>query len=325
MGVSAEGLRADGRSALARAAAGVYHGAMSETSLPTPPARSLQDLVALLTLDRLDATTYRGRPEDPGWGRLYGGHVYAQALAAAAATVPGDRPVHTHQGTFLLPGDVAAPITYVVDVARDGRSFSSRRVAAYQREAMIFHATCSFHTPEPGFEHQDGMPDTVPPESVATEAEMMATLSSRLPQRVRDFLVSTNAFELRPTPPLDDPIAPSVRPARRDVWLRGVGEAPDDPAVHAMLLAYASDYLFLTTALMPHGVSWLSRDMHVATLNHALWFHAPFRVDDWLLHAIHSPRASQARGLVQGAFYTPGGVLVATSTQEGLMRHAPRA
>jgi acyl-CoA thioesterase-2 len=295
---------------------------MSPHPTTPSPARSLADLVALLTLERLDATTYRGRPEDPGWGRLYGGHVYAQALAAAAATVPEGRPVHSHQGTFLLPGDVDAPITYTVEVARDGRSFSSRRVSAWQREQMIFHATTSFHTPEAGFDHQDPMPDTVPPEAVATESEMMAALADRLPPRVRDFLVTSSAFELRPTPPIDDPVAPAKRPPRRDVWLRGLGAAPDDAPTHAMLLAYASDYLLLTTSLLPHGVSWLSPDMHVATLNHSLWFHAPFRVDDWLLHAMHSPRASQARGLAHGALYTPQGVLVATSAQEGLIRQA---
>lgn len=286
----------------------------------TSPARTINQLIELLTLERVDATTYLGRPEDPGWGRLYGGHVYAQALAAASATVPEGRAVHSHQGTFLLAGDVDAPLTYVVDVARDGASFSSRRVAAYQNDKMIFHATTSFQAPAEGYEHQDPMPEVPSPEAIPSEAEAVSAWAHRLPEKVREALVTPGAFELRLSPALDDPIAPTPHPPNRNVWLRGVGAIADTPSLHAMLLAYASDYLLLTTAMLPHGASWLNPGMHVATLNHSLWFHAPFRADDWLLHTMHSPRASGARALAQGALYTPDGILVATSMQEGLIR-----
>lgn len=286
----------------------------------------LADLIALFDLEARDDDTFLGEARDPGWGQLYGGHVYAQALAAAQRTVEGDRPVHAHAGTFLLTGDVNVPITYVVDRMRDGRSFTSRRVTAYQRDEVIFHATTSFQVPQDGLDHQDPMPAVPPPEAVETEEQIFEALAAKLPPEFGDRLrqLPKPAFELRITPPLDDANRPTPLPPDRHVWLRTLGALPDDPRLHACLLAYVSDYYLLSTSLMPHGESWLSPRMRVATLNHALWFHERFRVDEWLLHTMHGPRSSHSRGLSQGAFYTRKGVRVATSTQEGLIRPRKR-
>ena len=190
----------------------------------------LDELVALLSLEPLNAETFSGRPAGPGWGQLYGGHVYAQALAAAQRTVGPERGVHVHTGSFLRTGDVNAPITYVVERCRDGASFSNRRVTAYQHEQVIFHGTCDFQVAEPGLAHQDPMPVVPPPEAVPNELEMFKALEPQLSEARKAVLarVPKPAFDLRPFPLLDDPDHPSTHTARRDVWLRAIGELPDD-------------------------------------------------------------------------------------------------
>ena len=281
---------------------------------------SLEELVELLHLEELDENLYRGRSEDPGWGRLYGGHVLGQALAAAQRTVEPDRQVHSLHSYFLLAGDVDRPVIYDVDRIRDGGSFTTRRVVARQRGRAIFHLSASFQRREMGFEHQVPMPPVPPPEQVPNELETLAPYAQRLPPPVRERMLAPHAFEMRPVEPPTDPITLEVRPPLRRVWIRGRGQVGDDPAVHAALLAYISDYSFIGPALLPHGMSWLTPGMQVASLDHAMGFHGEVRVDEWLLHVMESPRASHGRGLVHGRIYAADGRLVASSAQEGLMR-----
>jgi acyl-CoA thioesterase II len=268
---------------------------------------SLEELVKLLALERIDEDLYRGQSEDLGWHRLYGGHVLAQALSAAQQTVEPDRRVHSLHSYFLLAGDVSVPVIYHVDRIRDGGSFTTRRVVAKQKGRPIFHLSASFQTLEKGFEHQDAMPKTCSPDELGPEADELA---KRAP----------GPFDFRPCEPMEDPIAPTKSGPRRDVWIRGRGKLGDDPALHATLLAYVSDFFFVGTSLLPHGVSWLTPGMQVASLDHAMWFHDDFRADDWLLHSMESPRAARGRGLVRGRVFARDGRLVATSTQEGLIR-----
>ena len=268
---------------------------------------TLEELVDLLSLERLDEDLFRGKSEDLGWGRLYGGHVLAQALSAAQQTVSADRRIHSLHSYFLLPGDVTLPVIYDVDRIRDGGSFTTRRVVAKQRGRAIFHLSASFQTLEDGFEHQDTMPAVASADDLGPDADPIA---KRGP----------GPFDFRPVDPMDDPVAPAVRPPRRDVWIRGRGKLGDDPTLHATLLAYVSDFFFVGTSLLPHGVSWLTPGMQVASLDHAMWFHADLRADRWLLHSIESPRAARGRGLVRGRVFAEGGLLVASSAQEGLIR-----
>jgi acyl-CoA thioesterase II len=284
----------------------------------------LTTLVNLLALERIEENLFRGQSQDLGWGTVFGGQVLGQALSAAAQTVPPERHVHSMQAYFLRPGDVAKPIVYDVDRIRDGSSFSTRRVVAIQSGKPIFNLAASFQKVEPGFEHQDEMPAAPPPESLATERERSAALLQRLPSLLRGRRFAESPFDLRPVDVVDDPFLPRPRPPHRMVWLRAVDTLPDDPALHRYLLAYISDNSFMTTALLPHGVTWFTPGMQLASLDHVMWFHQPFRIDDWLLHVIDSPSASGARGLVRGRIFTRAGRLVASTAQEGLMRQRPQ-
>ncbi len=280
----------------------------------------LDELVTLLALERIEENLFRGQSQDLGWGTVFGGQVLGQALSAAARTVPADRLVHSLHAYFLRPGDVSKPIVYDVDRIRDGTSFVTRRVVAIQNGHAIFNLAASFQKEEGGLEHQDDMPDAPPPESLQTEQERMAPYASRLPRFYRERALAQRPFEMRPVEPADDPFLPIPKPPQRRVWLRTVDHLPDDPALHRYLLAYVSDYSFLTTALLPHAVTWLTPGMQVASLDHIMWFHQPFRVDQWLLHVVDSPVAHGARGLVRGRVFTQDGRLVATTSQEGLIR-----
>ena len=284
-------------------------------------SKILDELVSLLALERLEENLFRGQSQDLGWGTVFGGQVLGQALSAAAYTVPVDRQVHSLHAYFLRPGNVAKPIVYDVDRIRDGGSFTTRRVVAIQGGRPIFNLAASFQSLEKGFEHQDAMPATLPPESVPTEQERFAEHAHRLPPLMQERAVAPRPFELRPV--IDtaiDPFLPAVQPPQRRMWLRTVEQVADDPALHRSLLAYASDYSFLGTALLPHGVGWLTPGMQVASLDHVMWFHQAFRVDEWLLHVMDSPAASGSRGLVRGRIFTRDGRLVASTSQEGLIR-----
>jgi acyl-CoA thioesterase II len=284
----------------------------------------LAELVALLTPERLETNLFRGQSQDPGWGTVYGGQVLGQALACAAQTVEqvgaGHRAVHSLQSYFLRPGDVNKPIVYEVDRIRDGQSFATRKVVAIQAGQAIFNLAASFQVIETGLSHQAPMPAAPPPMSLPTDQERCAAFADQLPIGLRERMVAPRPFEMRTVEDPGNPLQPHVCEPSRRVWLRTTESLPDDPTLHACLLAYASDYSFLTTALQPHRVSWLTPGMQAASLDHVMWFHAPLRVDGWLLHAIDSPRASGARGFVRGSIFTESGELVASTAQEGLMR-----
>lgn len=280
----------------------------------------LDELVTLLALERIEENLFRGQSQDLGWGAVFGGQVLGQALSAAVQTVPPERHAHSLHAYFLRPGDVKRPIVYDVDRIRDGSSFTTRRVVAIQGGKAIFNLAASFQKLEDGFEHQDEMPAVPPPESLPTEHELRAAYAPRLPPLIRKRLLAESGFELRPVEAADDPFLPAPKPPRRMVWLRTVERLPDDPALHNYLFAYASDRAFITTSLLPHGVTWFTPGMQVASLDHVMWFHQLFRVDEWLLYVMDSPAAHGARGLVRGRVFTRDGRLVVSTAQEGLIR-----
>lgn len=279
----------------------------------------LASLVDLLSLERLDRDFFRGQSQDLGWGAIFGGQVLGQALSAAAQTVPDDRPVHSLHGYFVRAGDVRRPILYQVDRLRDGRSFTTRRVVAVQEGEAIFSLEASFQVQEDGFEHQDAMPEAPDPDTLRSERDLALSIAGELPEALRAMATAERPVEIRPVEPRD-PRRPRVTRPRRLMWYRAVDELPDNPALHRYLLAYASDFSFLGTAMDPHGVSWLSPGMQVSSVDHVMWFHRPFRFDDWLLYVVDSPSASGGRGLVRGQFFDRQGRLVASCAQEGLIR-----
>ncbi len=283
-------------------------------------SKVLDDLVKLLALERIEENLYRGQSQDLGWGTVFGGQVLGQALSAAVHTTPPDRHVHSLHAYFLRPGNVSMPIVYDVDRIRDGSSFTTRRVVAIQAGRPIFNMSASFQLDEPGLDHQDPMPDAPPPESCPTEQERYAKFAHRLPQPLRERAVMERPFELRTTDPEDDPFAPAPRPPKRMIWVKATARLPDDPALHRYLLAYVSDFSFVTTSLIPHGITWITPGYQLASIDHVMWFHRPFRVDEWLLHVVESPSASGSRGLVRGRVFSRSGALVATTAQEGLVR-----
>ena len=280
----------------------------------------LDELVTLLRLERIEENLFRGQSQDLGWGTVFGGQVLGQSLSAAVQTLGGDRHVHSMHAYFLRPGDARKPIVYDVDRIRDGSSFTTRRVVAVQGGHAIFNMAASFQKEEPGFEHQDSMPEAPAPESLLTDQEHLRPHVGRLPEFARERALAERPFEMRAVDPDPDPLVPSKRAPIRKVWLRAIGQLPDDPALHAYLLAYASDFAFMTTSLLPHGVSWFTPGMQVASLDHIMWFHRTLRVDDWLLYDIDSPVARGARGFARGRIFTRDGKLVASTAQEGLIR-----
>jgi acyl-CoA thioesterase-2 len=284
----------------------------------------LASLVTLLALEKIEENLFRGQSRDLGWGTVFGGQVLGQALSAAMQTVPSERVVHSLHAYFLRPGDVSKPILFEVDRIRDGGSFNTRRVVAIQSGAAIFNMAASFHKTEDGFEHQDPMPDVPPPDQVPTDQERLLRAADRVPPALIDRYTAQGAFEIRSVDALDDLFHPSPLPPKRAVWLKTTAPLTGDAALHASLLAYVSDYAFLGTALFPHGVTFFSGEVQVASLDHVMWFHAPFRVDEWLLHVIDSPHAGGSRALVRGRVFTRDGRLVASTAQEGLVRKRTR-
>ena len=279
----------------------------------------LANLLAQLGLERIEQNIFRGQSQDLGWGAIFGGQVVGQALSAAVQTVGPDRHVHSLHGYFLRQGDAKRPVVYEVDPIRDGKSFTTRRVVAVQGGHAIFSLEASFQLEEPGLDHQEESPNTVPPDDLQSDQQRWAEVAANLPSPLKEMATADRPIEIRQVDPTSL-LKPEVRPPHKRVWLRASDALPDDPLVHRILLAYASDFSFLTTALQPHGVSWLSPKLQIASLDHAMWFHRPFRIDDWLLYVIDSPSASGARGLVLGRFYDRQGRLVASAAQEGLIR-----
>ena len=287
----------------------------------------LEKLLSVLRLERIEENIFRGESQDLGWGRVFGGQVLGQALSAAEQTVDDERKVHSLHAYFLRPGDASKPIVYQVDPIRDGRSFTTRRVVAVQGGKAIFNLSASFQIDEEGFEHADMMPEAPAQDNLMSEQELAKNYLDQLPEHIfqsvpdamRDRALAKRPIEIRPVNPLD-PVRPSIRGPHRQLWLKAAGHLPDDPAVHRYVLAYASDFHFLITSMQPHGASWLTPGMQVASLDHAMWFLRPLRMDEWLLYDVVSPSASGSRGLVTGRFFNQDGKLVAYSTQEGLIR-----
>jgi len=277
------------------------------------------DLLHLLELEPLEVNIYRGVNRDLGTGRVFGGQVFAQALVAARRTVDAPREAHSVHGYFLRAGDLKAPIVYFVDRPRDGGSFTSRRVTAIQHGEAIFHLSASFHVHEPGLEHQATMPDVPPPESIESELDILRGRENELPASLRKVLTQDRPLDFRSVAPRD-PIEHEPGEPLRQVWFKCIESLPNEPIVHQAILAYASDYGMLPTALLPHDVSYRDPQLMLASLDHTLWMHRDFRADDWLLYSIDSPSASGARGFVRGQVFTRDGRLVASVAQEGLIR-----
>jgi len=284
------------------------------------PQQAVDDLIALLDLEPIEVNIFRGVSPDVKVQRVFGGQVAGQALVAAARTV--DRPearVHSLHAYFLRPGDPTVPILYEVDRLHDGRSFLTRRVVAIQHGKVIFNLSASFHMPEEGFDHQAPMPVDVPaPESLPDFKTRWAPWADSLGEWY-DLPRPIDMRYVDWTPPdRKEPLPP-----RQRVWLRADGDLPDDPVLHTCVLTYASDMTLLDTTLLPHGGSYMDQSITMASLDHAMWFHRPFRVDGWLLYDQDTPSASDARGLARGLIYTEAGSLIGSVVQEGLIRPRP--
>jgi acyl-CoA thioesterase-2 len=277
----------------------------------------LDRLIELLDLEELEVNIFRGRSPQENRQRVFGGQVAGQALVAAGRTVE-DRVVHSLHAYFLRAGDPTIPILYEVDRIRDGKSFTTRRVVAIQRGRAIFHLSASFQRLEDGPEHQDAMPDAPDPETLEPWAEWMTERLGGVSDAVKQWFLRDRPIEVR-----------YVRPEsggrgtpRQLVWIRARGKLPDSPLLHQCVVAYASDLTLLDTAQIPHGITWADPRYQVASLDHAMWFHRPFRADEWLLYAQESPSAAAARGLCMGRLFTRDGRLAVAVAQEGLMRPA---
>jgi len=277
----------------------------------------VQEVLALLDLEKIEENIFRGLSPAGRPQRVFGGQVLGQALVAATRTVDESRPCHSFHGYFLRAGDPRVPILYEVDRSRDGGSFTARRVVAIQHGEQIFTLAASFQKPESGFEHQAPMPEVPPPESLEDEQQARLRDESLAPA-IRDWLARPRPFETRSVISRGFGDRP-VRDAADNIWIKVRDPLPDDPALHRALLAFASDMSLLDTSLLPHGKSIFS-NVQVASLDHAMWFHRPFRADQWLLYVQDSPSASGARGFNRGAIYSREGVLVASVAQEGLIR-----
>ena len=283
-------------------------------------AHSTQALIELLDLEPIERNIYRGQNRDLGAGRIFGGQVLAQALVAARRTIEQeDRLAHSLHGYFILEGDLAVPVVYFVDCLRDGKSFTTRNVRAIQHGRAIFTLSVSFHRTEVSLFHQVPMPEVPPPEALPSEVDVLRKNAHRIPEHLRAILTQDRPLDFRPVDPYDS-FDPEPREPARHTWVKAVGALDDNPVHHQAALAYASDYGILATALQPHGRTIRDKDLMAASLDHSLWFHRPFRADEWLLYVIESPVTHGARGFARGTFFTREGELVASAAQEGLLR-----
>jgi acyl-CoA thioesterase-2 len=284
-------------------------------------SNAVAELLTILDLERIEENIFRGRSPQVGSRHVFGGLVVAQALVAAARTVEGRTP-HSLHGYFLLLGDPAVPIVYEVDRIRDGKSFTTRRCNAIQHGRAIFSLSASFQIEEAGFEHAFSMPKVPFPESLPTETEMLRRPDAAMPEAMRRWFAQDLPIEVRPVD-LPRYVRHQTGALEQQVWLRATGPLPGDPAIHRAVLAYLSDMTLLDAALGAHGHSVFDTGLQVASLDHALWFHRPFRADDWLLYAQDSPNSCGARGLARGLLFSHDGRLVASVVQEGLIRPTP--
>jgi acyl-CoA thioesterase-2 len=278
----------------------------------------LDDLIKVMTLERLEMNLFRGESRDIGSPQVFGGQVLGQALVAATATAD-ERMVHSLHAYFLRRGDFNSPIVYEVDRALDGKHFSSRRVVAIQHGRQIFNMSASFQQAETGLDHQTSIPDVPAPDSLPDLESHYRAVADKLPAAARRVLEQKRPFEFRPVLGPDMLRREKSAPLKY-IWFRTVDKLGDDEALHRSLLAYVSDFHLLDTALKPHGISMISPKLAIASIDHAMWFHRSVRVDDWLLYAIDSPSASGARGFTRGSVFARDGRLVASAAQEGLIR-----
>jgi len=279
---------------------------------------AIQELLNHLRLERIEENLFRGESQDIGNPHIYGGQVLGQALYAASQTV-ADRTAHSLHAYFLRSGDKEAPVVYEVDRIRDGRSYTTRRVVAIQHGRPIFNMSASFKTGEAGIEHQCTMPEVPGPEGLPNVTELGKQALADIPDKLSRFLQWQRPIEFRPVQPIH-PLHPEPAPPVRQIWIRADGALPDDPPLHKALLAYTSDRSLLGTALLPHGWTFAQGTIRAASLDHAMWFHRDFRLDDWLLYAMDSPNMGHGRGFSRGSIFSRDGKLVASVAQEGMVR-----
>lgn len=293
----------------------------------TPPDRggaapshaALQTLLKTLDLEPLKNNLFRGGRGSEGWRRVFGGQVLGQALVAAARTVEPARALHSLHGYFLLAGDPKIPIIYDVEPIRDGRSFTTRRVKAIQHGAAIFSMSASFHVHEEGYDHQIAMAEVPPPEALIDPIELIGRMIDELPEAMRRYWERERPIDMRLLD-ISRYQDRGKKPPSQMIWIRSAGPLPDDPVIHQAVLAYASDFTLLDTSLIAHGKTLFDPDLQLASLDHALWFHRPFRADEWMLYVQDSPSAHGARGFCRGSVYSRDGTLIASVAQEGLVR-----
>ena len=282
--------------------------------------QAMQELFDILDLEQLEHNLYRGRSHKVGWQRVFGGQVIGQALVAAQRTVAAERYVHSLHCYFMRPGDPQAPIIYQVDRLRDGGSFTTRRVTAIQHGHAIFSLECSFQVEEEGFEHQMPMPLDVPsPETLRNQFQLLQETGHEVPDAVRKYWARERPLEIRPVN-IEHYTSKDKLPPRQNVWVRMMGDVPDDRRIQAAILAYLSDMTLLETSTFAHGRVGYDPEIQMASLDHAMWFHRPCRLDDWLLYAQDSPNTIGSRGFSRGFLYARDGTLIASTAQEGLVR-----
>lgn len=286
---------------------------------PLSKQSAVTELLDILDLEVLERNLFRGRSPKTGWQRVFGGQVIGQALVAAQRTVDPDRQVHSLHGYFLRPGDPSVPIIYEVDRIRDGGSFNTRRVVGVQHGEAIFSTSVSFHRQEPGLEFQMEMPEQALPEELMSELELSEQFLDTAPDNVKAYWSKGRPIEMRATS-VEHFMTNNKLPPEQFVWFRATAPIPDDQALHAAVLAYASDMTLLDTALFPHGRKVFDPDLQVASLDHSMWFHRPIDMNDWVLFAQDSPNSNGGRGFTRGSLYSKRGVLIASCAQEGLIR-----
>lgn len=280
----------------------------------------VQELVDLLRLETIGVNRFRGHCQDLGFKNLFGGQVLGQSLSAASQTLPaGEWAPHSLHAYFLRPGNVVDSIEFEVDCVRNGRSFAMRQITASQNGKAILTMMASFQHPEEGFEHQDKMPEVQGPEGLASQLELTRMFKDKFPERLRDIYTADKPIEIRALDPINI-FAPKKQDPIKYVWMKTDAPLADNAMLHAHVLTYATDFNLIGTSMMPHGVSFAQRDMQVASLDHAIWFHRAIKFDDWLLYALDSPSASSGRGFCRGKIFNQQGELVASVAQEGLIR-----
>ncbi|MGN6375811.1 MAG: acyl-CoA thioesterase [Sphingomonas sp.] len=297
---------------------------MDQAPPDTPPADLVAGLVNLLDVEQLDTDLYRGARQPGGVGRVFGGQVIAQALQAAQRSTEAPKIAHSLHAYFMRAGNEDFPIIFRVVRDFEGRSFATRRVIAMQQGKPILNMAASFQTPEDGLHHQDAMPDVPGPDELRSEADLRHEIIDRIPEKFRRMMLRARPIEFRPVQPRAW-FSAEKRPPEQHSWFRLVAPIGDDMAMHRAILAYASDMTLLGTSMLPHGINWLMQNVQTASLDHSLWLHEPFRADEWLLYSCDSPWAGHARGFNRGRIFTADGRLVASVSQEGLirMRDAP--